>query len=130
MIAGTVAAILMQAAPTGAPPVLPQANWKREPSIGERSFAYPEEAAKRGVSGEGPLKCRINDLGMPVACSIHSETPVGEGFGKALMKLRSKMTLHPPPPGEGPWVLITLRFDADPKLLRLPDPPKYRELRP
>ena len=61
------------------------------------------------------LRCRINDIGMPTKCSVHSETPPGEGFGKAAMKLRSQMSFRPPAPGENPWVLIPLNFDADPK---------------
>lgn len=94
---------------------IPQARWKRAPSVYERALAYPEHAAARGLAGQATLKCRINDLGSPTACTIHSETPKGEGFGKALMKLRSKMSFHQPAPGEGPWVLITVGFDPDPK---------------
>lgn len=94
---------------------LPQARFRRAPSVYERALAYPEHAAARRVSGTATLKCRINDIGMATKCSIHSETPAGEGFGKALMKLRSKMSFVPPAPGENPWALITVGFDADPK---------------
>ena len=94
---------------------IPEARWKRVPSVYDRALAYPEHAAARGVSGEATLKCRINDIGMPVKCSVHAESPPGEGFGKALMKLRSKMSFQPPAPGENPWVLIRVGFDADPK---------------
>jgi TonB family protein len=96
-------------------PSIPAARFKRIPSVYERALAYPEHAAARQISGQATLKCRINSVGGPTDCSIYSETPPGEGFGKALMKLRSKMTLHPPAPGEGPWVLVTVGFDADPK---------------
>ena len=113
MLAYLIAASVQAAAADPMP--IPQAQWKRAPSVYERALAYPAHAAERGVSGQATLKCRINDLGMPVKCSIHSETPPGEGFGKALMKLRSKMGFHPPAPGENPWVLITVGFDADPK---------------
>jgi TonB family protein len=109
LAAGVQAAAAADAAP------LPEARWKRIPSVYERALAYPEHAAARGISGEATLKCRINDLGMPVSCSVYAETPAGEGFGKALMKLRSKMSFHPPAPGESPWSLIRVGFDADPK---------------
>ena len=94
---------------------IPQARWKRAPSVYERALAYPELAAGRRIAGQATLKCRINDVGSPAACTIYSETPKGHGFGKALMKLRSQMSFHPPAPGEGPWVLITVGFDPDPK---------------
>ncbi len=106
-------AAAVQAAVDPAP--IAEARWKRIPSVYDRALAYPEGAAARGVSGKATLKCRINDLGMAANCRVHSETPTGEGFGKALMKLRSSMSFQPPAPGEDPWVLITVGFDADPK---------------
>ncbi len=105
--------IFMQSAAVEAP--IPEARWKRVPSIYERALAYPQFAGERRVSGTATLKCRINDIGAPTACSVFSETPAGHGFGKALMSLRSKMSFHRPAPEEGPWVLITVGFDADPK---------------
>jgi TonB family protein len=107
-------AFAAQASVADAAPI-PQARWKRAPSVYERALAYPEHAAARGMAGQATLKCRITDIGSPAGCTIHSETPKGQGFGKALMKLRSKMSFHPPAPGEGPWVLITVGFDPDPK---------------
>ena len=107
-------ALSMQSAAAGASPI-PEARWKRAPSIFERALAYPEHAAARGVGGRATLKCRITSIATAADCTIHSETPAGEGFGKALMKLRSKMSFHQPAPGEGPWVLITVNFDPDPK---------------
>ena len=106
--------ILSLAANAAAGPI-PEARWKRSPSVYERALAYPEPAAARGLGGQATLKCRINSFGDPVACTVHSETPKDLGFGKALMKLRSKMSFHQPAPGEGPWVLITVGFDPDPK---------------
>jgi len=93
----------------------PPARWKRIPSVYERALAYPEFASARGAAGQATLRCRINSLGMPVQCSIHAETPAGYGFGKAVMSLRSEMRFYPPDPAKGPWVLITLNFDPDPK---------------
>lgn len=113
MLAYILAASVQAAAAEAAP--IPEARWRQIPSVFDRALAYPEHAAARGISGQATLKCRINVHGGPVKCSIHSETPPGEGFGKALMKLRSKMRFHPPAPGENPWVLITVGFDADPK---------------
>jgi TonB family protein len=113
VLAYLLAAGVQAAAADPAP--IPEARWRRIPSVYDRALAYPEHAGERGVSGEATLKCRINSLGMPAKCSIHSETPPGEGFGKALMKLRSKMSFQPPAPGENPWVLIRVGFDADPK---------------
>lgn len=111
-------ALLLAAAVTGAAPetpAIPEARFKRIPSVYERALAYPDHAAARQIAGRATLKCRINSVGGPTACSIYAETPPGEGFGDALMKLRSKMSFHQPAPGEGPWVLITVGFDPDPK---------------
>lgn len=101
--------------PTADPAPIADARWRRIPSVYDRALAYPEHAAARGIGGKATLKCRINDVGMATKCQVHSETPSGEGFGKALMKLRSKMSFAPPAPGENPWALITVGFDADPK---------------
>jgi TonB family protein len=113
VLAYILAAAVQAAAADAA--AIPEARWRRIPSLYDRALAYPEHAAARGISGQATLKCRINDLGMPAKCSVQSETPPGEGFGKALMKLRAKMGFDPPAPGENPWVLITVGFDADPK---------------
>jgi TonB family protein len=113
MFALFLAAAVASATPE-APPI-PEARFKRIPSVYDRALAYPDHAAARQIAGQATLKCRINSVGGPTDCTIYSETPQGEGFGKALMKLRSKMSFYPPAPGEGPWVLVTVGFDPDPK---------------
>lgn len=65
-------------------------------------------------SGEVTLKCRVSAIGTPADRSVHSETPAGFGFGKAAMKLRSRILLFQPEAGQGPWVLIPFRWDGDP----------------
>jgi len=110
-----LAYLIAAAAQATTPAPIPQARWKQIPSVYDRALAYPEHAAARGLAGQATLRCRISDIGRPVKCTVHSETPPGEGFGKAAMKLRSKMSFHPPGPGEDPWVLIPLNFDPDPK---------------
>ena len=54
------------------------------------------------MSGSATLKCRISDMGMATKCVVHSETPAGQDFGKALMKLRSKMSFVLPAPTHSP----------------------------
>lgn len=41
-------------------------------------------------------------MGMATKCVVHSETPAGQDFGKALMKLRSKMSFVLPAPTHSP----------------------------
>ena len=84
MLAYLLAAGVQAAAAADAAPI-PEARSKRIPSVYERALAYPDHAAARGLSGEATAKCRINDIGMPTKCSVHSERPPGEGFGQALM---------------------------------------------
>jgi len=109
------ASMLLQAAAASLPAEVADARWKRVPSVYERALAYPSQASNTGTGGQATLKCKINDIGMPAHCSVHSETPTGFGFGKALMSLRSKMRFYAPKAGEDPWVLITVKFDPDPK---------------
>lgn len=109
------ASLLLQAATAPLPAEVAEGRWKRVPSTYERALAYPSQAANTRTAGQATLKCKINDIGAPARCSVHSETPEGYGFGKALMSLRSKMRFHAPKAGEDPWVLITVKFDPDPK---------------
>jgi len=109
------ASLLLQAATAPLPAEIAEARWKRVPSIYERALAYPRQASNTRTAGQATLKCKINDIGAPAHCSVHSETPAGYGFGKALMSLRSKMRFYAPKAGEDPWVLITVKFDPDPK---------------
>ncbi|TAJ71702.1 MAG: TonB family protein [Phenylobacterium sp.] len=109
------ASLLLQAATASLPGEVAEARWKRVPSAYERALAYPSQASKTRTAGQATLKCKINDIGAPAHCSVHSEAPAGYGFGKALMSLRSKMRFHAPKAGEDPWVLIAVRFDPDPR---------------
>jgi protein TonB len=105
--------LLLQAATAPLPTEVAEGRWKHIPSTYDRALAYPAQAANTRTAGQATLKCKINDIGAPAHCSVHSETPTGFGFGKALMSLRSKMRFYPPQAGENPWVLITVNFDPD-----------------
>lgn len=88
------------------------AQVRRAPSVFDGALAFPLHAGEAGKSGDVVLKCRVRRDGRPIDCSVYSEAPKGLGFGKAAMKLRSKMEVVPPAPGESPWVLIPFRWDG------------------
>ncbi len=46
---------------------------------------YPEAARMSGVSGEALLKVTVDSFGQTSAAAVSSETPSGQGFGKAAL---------------------------------------------
>ncbi len=95
------------AAPEEPPPM---ARFRQLPSAFDGALAFPEQAS--GKRGEALLRCRVRSDGVPITCTVYSETPEGLGFGKAAMKLRSKIRLHPPAGDASPWVLVPFRWDG------------------
>lgn len=110
MTFATLAIVLQAAAgPAGRPPSPRVKAW---PSAYESALAFPAAAGDAGVSGRATLRCRVNSIGRLADCTVKAETPPGRGFGKAAMSLRSKVRMHPLPPGADPWTELTFGFDA------------------
>lgn len=89
-----------------------RADYRQWPSGYDSYLATPQLVLAQGKAGSATLRCKVTDLGILARCQVHAEDPEGYGFGKAAMKLRSKMKMTPTPKGQERWVLVPFRWSA------------------
>ncbi|MDQ0463268.1 TonB family protein [Caulobacter ginsengisoli] len=90
----------LAATPLTCPTPLPMAritspDWTRRPSGEDLEKVYPARARTLSLSGKAIISCDVTSLGTLVYCSLISETPEGEGFGEAALKVTSKFRMKP-----------------------------------
>ncbi|MNU40737.1 Gram-negative bacterial tonB protein [compost metagenome] len=85
----------VNAEPVRTPPVITNPDWVRKPSAEQMMRAYPSNAEARGVSGVANLSCLVKVDGSLTGCSVASETPGNQGFGRAALGLTRYFRLSP-----------------------------------
>lgn len=85
-------AMLQASAPEAAPapppaPRITSPDWRRRASFADVEKVYPRGARKKRLAGRAAIMCRVTREGTLADCRVQSETPEGEGFGEAVLKL-------------------------------------------
>jgi len=97
-------------------PTITTPDWRRRATGADVMRVYPGRAFRRGVSGAALVACSVSKEGTLVDCSVLEETPSGEGFGEAALKLTRLYTMRPLTKDglsvEGGKVRMPMRFIA------------------
>jgi protein TonB len=68
--------------------------WTQRPSARRIGELYPQRALREGMGGRVELDCRVL-ANLSLTCRIASETPAGEGFGRAALSASSAYRARP-----------------------------------
>lgn len=70
-------------------------NWLKKPDFNELMAVYPNEAAKKGVSGSAVIKCIVQTNGLTRACVVVKDDNPRLGFGPAAVTLAKTFLFKP-----------------------------------
>jgi TonB family protein len=76
-------------------PVITNPDWERKPGPDDFSNYYPAVALSEGQSGRVSIECDVTATGAVVGCVVLSESPEGEGFGQAALKISRYFKMKP-----------------------------------
>uniref|UniRef100_UPI002FDA61A5 energy transducer TonB n=1 Tax=Phenylobacterium sp. TaxID=1871053 RepID=UPI002FDA61A5 len=96
------------------PSVITNPDWARVPSGEEVARYYPDRAQRMGAEGRVVLSCSVTARGTLEGCSVVEETPSGQDFGNAAMRMTRLFRMRPRTadgqPVEGGTVRIPISF--------------------
>ena len=72
-----------------------EADWLRVPNAYDLMAVFPQEAMRRGKSGEALIRCKVSRQGALYECAVVKETPEGMGFGAAAVALTPQFQMKP-----------------------------------
>ncbi len=98
-----------------APAVIAAPRWISQPNAEQLMQAYPDRALRLGIEGRATLRCTVQTSGRVDNCTVLSETPANEGFGRAATRLSRYFRISPRTVDgqavSGALVDINLRFN-------------------
>lgn len=108
-------------------PYVAKPKFTQAPTPEEMFAVYPKAALTKDLlSGSAIVKCKVVTEGQLTDCSLLSETPVGEGFGAAVLALAPKFHLSTWTddglPVIGTSVKLPIRFDIKDRPAPSPGP--------
>lgn len=91
-----------------------EARLIRHLTLAEKREVYPVLAARRGIHGRAVILCRVHRDTTLSRCRPDSETPAGQGFGRAAVRASAYMRMQPRVvggvPQDGARERITVHF--------------------
>lgn len=124
-LALVLCSLLLATAATAAEPEAPipritNPDWAEKPSGDDLARDYPERAARKGLGGRATIVCKVKLDGRLSDCAVVSESPPGEGFGDATLKLAAKFRMTPQTrdgvPVDGAVVRIPVVYSPPPPM--------------
>lgn len=96
------------------PEIVTNPDWIRRPDGADIARYYPPSAEAKNLSGLAVLTCQVKGDGSLGACAANEESPPGEGFGEAALRLSPLFKMRPTTkdgqPVGGGTVPIPIRF--------------------
>lgn len=90
--------------------------WLKRPESRDFAKVYPGAALQRHIDGRAILQCKIAEQGRLDQCVSVAESPSGEGFGAASLRITDRFQMrtdtHDEPPVVGRFVRIPVYFWA------------------
>ncbi len=97
-------------------PVVSRPVFEARPTGADVAAVYPHEALNARLSGRVTLFCQLTTAGLLTKCETRGETPAGNGFADAALKLAPKFRVRMPAPDGRPAgnsaIVVPIAFGA------------------